>query len=60
MPVMGDDYDYDEYQVYVSLPTDRLEANSGLLTDVIHAGMVALGIEPDTTMEINWVDSLSN
>lgn len=59
MPVLGDDYDYDEYQVYVNLPNDS-EGETLSIDDVINAGLVALGYEPDRTMETSWVDSYAN
>ena len=59
MAVMGDDYDYDEYVVYVNLPKDS-EGETLRIDDVINAGLVALGHEPDSTMETNWVDSHQN
>ena len=51
-------YDYDEYQVYISLPHEDLEANPHLLEKMIAAGAEALGIDynPAET-ETNWVDS---
>jgi len=59
MAIMGDEYDYDEYQVYVNLPKDS-EGETLSIDDVINAGLVALGHEPDATMETNWVDSYQN
>lgn len=53
MPVM-DGYDYDEYQVYITLPKDTN------IEDVLKAGMEALGMEPDTTLETNWINSHYN
>lgn len=50
MPVM-EGYDYDEYQVYITLPADAE------LGDIIDAGCKALGFDVDQTKEINWVDS---
>lgn len=59
MPVMGDEYDYDEYVVYVSLPKGD-DGETLSIDDIINAGLVALGYEPDETMETNWVDSHQN
>jgi hypothetical protein len=52
-------YDYDEYQVYVTLPRDK-DGDILSIDDVINAGLVAMGYEPDETIETNWVDSHSN
>lgn len=57
MAVM-DGYDYDEYQVYVNLP--KVDGRNLDIETVINAGLVALGHEPDLTMETNWIDSHSN
>lgn len=54
---MMEGYDYDEYQVYVNLPYEATQDNPNLIEKVILAGMEALGMEPDTTLETNWIDS---
>ena len=55
---MMEDYDYDEYQVYINLPHEELEEDSQLLYKIIKAGAEALGITYDSSAtEINWVDS---
>lgn len=42
---------YDKYTVFITLPADVD------IQEVLKAGMEALGMEPDETMETEWEDS---